>query len=152
VTLVAFLCPISRFATLDELSSYCGLCPTNHQSADISYQGRLKFDCNTILRSVLVEAAWVHRQQARRSYVSKVGRRIARRKGAQRGSIAAAHALLRVVYAILKRGTPYSPDAPERPSCKIRTAASTLTAAPKRVQDVAPGPLAATVFVRYGRK
>jgi transposase len=119
VTLVAFLCPIDRFESFDDLSSYCGLCPTNHQSADSSYQGRLKTDCNTLLRTVLVEASWVHRQRAKGSYVSRVGRRIGRRKGAQRGAVAAAHALLRVVYAILKRGTPYSPDAPERPSCKI---------------------------------
>lgn len=124
VTLVAFLCPIDRFASFDELSSYCGLCPTNHQSAATSYQGALKSDCNHILRWILVEAAWIHRQRARGSYVSRVGRRGARRKGTKRGAIDAAHALLRVVYAVLKRGTPYTPHAPERPSCKIGTATS----------------------------
>jgi transposase len=124
VTLVAFLCPIDRFASFDELSSYCGLCPTNHQSSATSYQGSLKSDCNHILRWVLVEAAWIHRRHARGSYVSRVGRRNARRKGAKRGAIDAAHALLHVVYAVLKRGTPYTAHAPERPSCKSDTATS----------------------------
>jgi len=129
VVLVAFLCPIDRFENFDKLSSYCGLCPTNHQTADTSYEGNLKPDCNHILRWILVEASYIHRQHARGSYVSRVGRRIARRKGAKCGTIAAAHALLHVVYAILKRGTPYTPHAPERPSCRQGTATSSLTVA-----------------------
>jgi transposase len=124
VALAAFLCPIDRFPTFDRLSSYAGLCPTNHQSSTTSYHGALKPDCNHILRWLLVESAWVHRQNAKRSYVSRVGRRIARRKGATRGAVASAHALLRLVFAILKRGTPYSPNAPERPSCKAKSAES----------------------------
>ncbi len=124
VTLAAFLCPIGRFESLDELSSYCGLCPTNHQTAETSYKGRLKSDCNHLLRWILVEASYIHRLHARGSYVSRVGRRGARRKGAKRGAIDAAHALLRVVYAVLKRGTPYTPHAPERPSCRSELATS----------------------------
>ncbi len=122
--LAAYICPIERFATLDRLASYCGLCPTNHQSAMTSYQGSLKTDCNPLLRWVLIEVGWSHRRYAKSSYVSKVGRRIGRRRGAKRGSVASAHALLRVVFAILKRGTPYTPHAPERPSRVIVTATS----------------------------
>lgn len=124
VILVAFLCPIDRFHTFDQLSSYCGLCPTNHQSAGRSFKGTLKSDCNHLLRWILVEASWSHRRQQRTSYISRVGRRNARRKGAKRGAIDSAHALLRVVYAILKRGTPYLPHAPERLSCSESTATS----------------------------
>lgn len=124
LALVAFLSPIDRFASFDDFSSYCGLCPTNFQTAETSYKGRLKSDCNHILRWILVEASWAHRLRARGSYVSRVGRRASRRKGQKRGAIDAAHALLRVVYAILKRGTPYTPHAPERPSCKLGTATS----------------------------
>jgi transposase len=131
VTIAAYLCPIERFATLDQAASYCGLCPTNHQSASTSFHGALKPDCNPTLRWILVEASWTHRQRESRGYVARVGRRNSRRKGAARGSIAAAHALLRVVFAILKRGTPYTPHAPERPthaperpSCKVVPATS----------------------------
>ncbi len=124
VTLVAFLCPIDRFPSFDKISSYCGLCPTNHQSSTTSYQGALKSDCNHILRWILVEASYTHRHNARGSYVARVGRRSGRRKGVKRGTIDAAHALLRVVVAILKRGTPYTPHAPERPSCRIHIVTS----------------------------
>lgn len=129
ITLVAFLCPIDRFASFDELSSYCGLCPRNYQTAETSYKGKLKSDCNQILRWILVEASYVHRQTARGGYVARVGRRGSRRKGAKRGAIDAAHALLRVVYAILKRGTPYTLHAPERPSCRKSSARSSRTVA-----------------------
>lgn len=124
VILVAFLCPIERFGSFDQLSSYCGLCPTNRQSADHSYHGGLKPDCNHLLRWVLVEAGWSHRRACRSGYVVRVARRNSRRKGTKRGAVDTAHALLRVVYAILKRGTPYSPHAPERPSCTASTAGS----------------------------
>jgi transposase len=124
VILVAFLCPIERFQSIDQLSSYCGLCPTNHQSANHSYRGSLKSDCNHLLRWVLVEAGWSHRRESRSSYIARVGRRNGRRKGTKRGAVDTAHALLRVVFAILKRGTPYTPHAPERPSCSESTARS----------------------------
>jgi transposase len=124
VALVAFLCPINRFPSFDRLSSYAGLCPTNHQSSSTSYQGALKPDCNHILRWLLVESQWVHRHHCRNGYVARVGRRITRRKGGSRGAVAAAHALLRVVFATLKRGTPFTKDAPEGPSCKVKPAES----------------------------
>ena len=124
VILVAFLCPIDRFPSFDKVSSYCGLCPTNHQTGETAYQGALRSDCNHILRWILVEASYIHRRYARGSYVARVGRRSGRRKGRKRGTIDAAHALLRLVVAILKRGTPYTTHAPERPSCKQTTASS----------------------------
>ena len=124
VILVAFLCPIERFPNFDKISSYCGLCPTNFQTAETAYHGSLKWDCNRILQWILVESSYMHRRYARGSYVSRVGRRSSRRKGAKRGTVDAAHALLRLVVAILKRGTPYTPHAPERLSCRCRTATS----------------------------
>jgi transposase len=44
VALAAFPCPIDRFENSDQVSSYCGPCPTNHQSGDNSHQGALKRD------------------------------------------------------------------------------------------------------------
>jgi transposase len=123
VVLASYLCPIDRFRHIDQVSSYAGLCPTTSRSADRWVTGRLKFDCNKMLRWALIEASWVYRREERSGYPSKVGRRIAHRKGGSRGAVAAAHALLRVAFAILKRGTPYTPHAPARPSCKAKEAA-----------------------------
>lgn len=125
VTLVAELCPITRFANAEKVCSYAGLVPTNHQSGETSYQGRLKKDCDEVLKEVLVEASWTHRRFAKTSDATKIGRRVARRRGPGKGACAAAHKLLKIVYVVLKRGTPYTPERPSRE----RGAAASATAA-----------------------
>ncbi len=112
VALVAEVCPIDRFPNIEKLCSYAGLVPTNHQSGETAYQGHLKKDSNQLVKWLLVEASWVHRHQDARSDVSKVGKRVSRRRGKQKGNVAGAHKLLKIVYAVLKRGTPYTPDRP----------------------------------------
>lgn len=116
VLLAAFLCPVERFGTIEKACSYAGLVPTIHQSGETLYHGRIRRDSNSLLRWALVEASWVHRRVARGSDLSKVGRRVARRRGKGKGAVASAHQLLRIVYAVLKRRTPYTPQAPERPA------------------------------------
>src|SRR5271170_3111480 len=127
VGLVAYLCPIERFSTIDQLSSYVGLAPTTYQSGDRLYHGHLKRDSNALVRWLLVEASWTHRLRARSSEVAKVGRRVGRRRGASKGAVAAAHKLLKIIFAILKERRPYLPHAPER------------TAAMQPVRDPPPG-------------
>lgn len=112
VALVAELCPIERFPNVERLCSYAGLVPTNHQSGDTSYQGHLKTDSNQLVKWLLIEASWSHRRYAKRSDVAALAKRVSRRRGKQKGNIAGAHKLLKIVYAVLKRGTPYTPDRP----------------------------------------
>jgi transposase len=114
VGLSGFLCPIERFPSIDRLTSYVGLCPTTHQSSDTLYHGKLKEDCNRDLRALMVAASWTHRVHARKGDVATYARRVVRRKGKMRGTVAGAHKLLRIVYAILKQRRPYLPVAPER--------------------------------------
>jgi transposase len=121
IALVAELCPIERFANIEKLCSYAGLVPTNHQSGETSYQGHLKKDSNQLVKWLLIEAAWSHRKYAKRSDVVLVAKRVSRRRGKQKGNIAGAHKLLKIVYAVLKRGTPYTPD---RPSSGVSSAKS----------------------------
>ena len=122
LTLVAFLCPIDRFPNIDKVSSYCGLCPTNYQSGETVRHGKLVRNCNHVLRWVLIEASWSTRRYEPRGDVAKIGKRSARRKGAGRSAVDAAHKLLKICYAVLKRGTPYQPHAPE-PEGRNATAA-----------------------------
>ena len=114
VGLAGFLCPIDRFPNVDKLTSYAGLCPTTHQSADTLYHGKLKPDVNRVLRSLLVAASWTHRIHAPKGDVAKLARRVVRRKGKMRGTVVGAHKLLRIIYAILKQRRAYLPHAPER--------------------------------------
>jgi transposase len=116
VTLVAELCPITRFANVEKVCSYAGLVPTVHQSGETSYHGHMKHrESNLLVKTVLIEATWSHRRYApRTSDVTKLGNRVARRRGGNKGAGAAAHKLLKIVYAVLKRGTPYTPQRPSR--------------------------------------
>jgi transposase len=114
VTLAAFLTPIERFRNVRQVIAYSGLCPTNHQSADTSYQGRLRRDCNHLLQWVLVEASWRHRSRVRSGLVARAGKRAARRHSRGGGAITSAQRLVQLVYAVLRRGTPFTTHAPER--------------------------------------
>jgi transposase len=118
VGIAGFLCPIDRFANVDKLTSYVGLCPTTHQSADTLYHGNLKRDVNRRLRSLLIAASWTHRIHAPKGDVAKLARQAVRRKGKMRATVASAHKLLRIMYAILKQRRPYLPHAPEGPVSK----------------------------------
>ena len=142
VTLAAFLCPIERFANVEQVASYCGLVPTVHQSGESSYHGRLKRDCNHLLQSLLIEASWNHRRHAARGTVGRVAMRVSRRRGKGKGAVAAAHKLAKIAYAVLKRGTAYTPDAPERPAA-TRLAQNLRVAARVCGQGTALGPAAA---------
>jgi transposase len=121
VALVAELCPIDRFPNIEKLCSYAGLVPTNHQSGADSYQGRLKKDSDQHVKGLLIQASWIHRREDISGDVSKLAKRVARRRGKQKGSVAGAHKMLKIVYAVLRRGTPYTPD---RPSLGDATAES----------------------------
>jgi transposase len=124
ITLVAYLCPIERFENIDQVSAYCGMCPTTHQSGESSYQGHLRQDAHHVLGWILVEAAWRTRHLEKRGDVAKVGNRSARRHGKGTGSIAAAHKLLKICYAVLRRRTPYEAHAPARSGCTTISADS----------------------------
>ncbi len=114
VVLVAFLTPIDRFRNVRQVIAYCGLCPTNFQSADSSYQGHLRNDCNHLLQWILVEASWRDRRRARSGLVARAGKRAARRHSRGGGAVTAAQRFTQLVYAVLRRGTPYTDHSPER--------------------------------------
>jgi transposase len=113
LALVAFLCPIERFRGPRQVCSYVGLVPRYFPSADRRWFGRLKRDSNALVRWLLVEASWTHRHRAPRGELAKFTRRISRRRGPGKGTVAGAHKLLRIVYTILKERRPYRPHAPE---------------------------------------
>ncbi|MGI0130468.1 MAG: IS110 family transposase [Thermoplasmata archaeon] len=116
LTLVAFLSPIERFDDLEAVVKYCGLCPSVRQSGEKSVHGPLVWDCQEILKWVMVEAQWITRRFEKGGDVAKVGKRVARRGKPQDGAVAAARKLVRICASILRRGTPYQPHAPGSPS------------------------------------
>ena len=142
VALVAFLTPIERFRSADEVSSYVGLVPSTYQSGEHLYHGRLKKDSNGMLRTILVEASWTHRQRCKSGAVAKIAKRVSRRAGRGKGSIAAAHKLLKIVFAMLKRREVFQLDAPG-PSTALQPVRRPRTAASQSLRRATLGSLTA---------
>ncbi len=124
VTLVAYLTPIARFENINQVSAYCGLAPSTYQSGDREFRGHLRSDNHHLLKWILIEAGWRTRQFEKRGDVAKAGNRSARRHGKGTGAVAAAHKLLKITYAVLRRGTGYQPHAPEPEGRRFESAGS----------------------------
>ena len=139
LAVVAFLCPIERFPNAEKLGSYVGLAPTTHQSGEFAYHGKLKRDSVALLRWLLVEVSWTHRHRCPRGQVAKIARRVGRRRGTSKGTIAGAHALLRIIYAMLKRREPFHPPVP-RPSTATQVLRRSRATAMQCVQRAALEP------------
>jgi transposase len=143
VSLVAYICPIERFPNAERLSSYVGLAPSTHQSGEFCYQGKLKWDSSELLQWLLIELGWTHRQRCPRGDVARVGTRVSRRRGKGKGTVAAAHKLLKIIFAILKEKRAYRPHAPERPAAMQVVQDPSRVAAMQRVRRSALEPNAA---------
>jgi transposase len=59
MTLLTELCEITRFPSLDELSSYVGLIPETHGSGAKEYTGEITKRRHSQLRGLLIEASWI---------------------------------------------------------------------------------------------
>ncbi len=96
---------MTRFATADRLTSWAGLCPGNNESAGKRRRGRTRKG-DRWLRTALIEAALaairVHGSALAARY-----RRICRHRGHKIAIVAAARAILEIVYHILAEGTTY---------------------------------------------
>jgi len=92
---------MSRFPTAEHLASGAGLAPHQKQSAGKRYPAHI-LPANRYLRPALVQAA-----QRTDSYLGEQYRRLTRRRGANKATIAVAHSILVIVYHMIKRATPY---------------------------------------------
>jgi transposase len=96
---------MSRFPSADHLCSWAGVCPGNHESAGKRQSGRTRRG-NRWLRRILVQSAW-SAQNKKNSYFHAQHRRIARRRGVKRATMAVARSILTVIYHMLKNGSAF---------------------------------------------
>jgi len=96
---------MNQFPSAEHLSSWASLCPGNFESAGKRLSGKMRKG-NVSLRRCLSQAAWAI-SMTKNNYLSALYRRIAARRGAKRAIMAVAHALLVIVYHMLKRKEDY---------------------------------------------
>jgi transposase len=96
---------MSAFGSSERLASWAGICPGNNESAGKKKSGRTRKG-NRYIRRVPCEvanAAVRTKSMLKAKYQSLVVRR-----GRKRAIVAVAHKIIRIVYAILKKGEPYN--------------------------------------------
>jgi transposase len=108
----------NRFKNADEVANYAGLVPRQLESGQMSRYGHITRRGPALLRSMMVEAAWVvwrHNDWAQ-AFVLKISHGS---KGRRKLAIVAlARKLLTICWSMLKQNTPFrSPGSVRRPDC-----------------------------------
>jgi hypothetical protein len=93
---------VTAFPTAAHLASWAGVCPGNNESAGKRRSGRSR-QGSKWLRGTLIEAARAA-ARTRDTYLNAQYRRVRARRGANRASLAVAHALLVAVWRMLQTG------------------------------------------------
>jgi transposase len=101
----AFLDDPQRFRNAKAVGSYFGLVPCQDQSGDRNRLGHITREGAPVVRQLVAEAAWqaVRRSPTVRAYFERTQRGDPQRK--KIALVATAHYLVRVMWALLKRGT-----------------------------------------------
>lgn len=122
---LASLGDISRFPSLQKVSSYSGLVPGFRESDRKKKLLGITKEGPRTLRWALVQAAW--RAIRYSPYWTQQFQKLAKRRGKQKAIVAVARRLLGVVYSLLKNQTPYREKIviPEESLRRRRTRAAT---------------------------
>ena len=99
------------FPTHRHAASWTGLCPGNNESAGKRKSGKTRKG-NQWLRRYLIEASWAAVRK-RGTYLSALYYRLVVRRGKTKAIVAVAHALLVIIYHVLKDQTPYHELGPD---------------------------------------
>lgn len=101
---------IRRFATPEQLISYCGLAPSVSASAGKVYYGKLSKFCNKFLRYALVLRAQGMAKLKVDNPFRRTYWRVVLKNHRNDAKIAVARQLVRVIYSMLKNGQYWDPE------------------------------------------
>jgi transposase len=96
---------MSKFPSDGHICAWAGVAPGNHESAGKRKSGKTRKGCQS-LRTGLMQAAHAA-ARSKDTYLSALYRRIAARRGKKRAIVAVAHAMLKIIYHMLTKGTTY---------------------------------------------
>lgn len=105
--IVAVIHDPHRFRSGKQVGCYAGLTPRRHQSGSMDRQGRISGAGHVLLRSLLVEVAWISRRW--NPWMKSVYQRVLRGSASRRkiAIVALARRLLIVCWAMLRDGKPW---------------------------------------------
>ncbi|MFO0946265.1 MAG: IS110 family transposase [Planctomycetota bacterium] len=116
--ILAELGDVNRFGSQKKACAYAGLVPSKRESAGKSKDLGITKEGSVLLRTMLVQSAWVAVRYSRKW--GRVYDDLRRRCGPKRAIIAVARRLLTVIVAVLKSGSPYSAAPKVDPKPKSR--------------------------------
>jgi len=102
---------MERFPTHRHLASWTGLCPGNHESAGKRKRGKCRKG-DVWFRRYAIEMA-LAASRTKGTYLNALYHRMARRKGHKKAIVAVAHAILVIIYHVLKHRVPYRELGPD---------------------------------------
>jgi transposase len=100
---------IHRFHSTDQLAGYCGIVPGEHSSGDQQIVSGISHRGNTVLRTLLIECAWVAVRRDPSLIMAFTA--LTKRMNPNRAIIRIARKLLNRIYYVLKHQQPYHPIA-----------------------------------------
>ena len=103
---------MARFPTAAHLASWAGMCPGNDESGGKRRGGKTRKG-SPWLRALLVQAAHAA-ARTRGTYLAAQYRRLTARRGKAKAAVAVGHAILVIIYHLLRRGTDYQDLGPQR--------------------------------------
>jgi transposase len=110
---------MEQFPSEKHLSSWVGLCPGNNKSAGVERSGHITKG-NRWLRALIVECSWAASMKQGSFFCSKY-RQLIPRIGSKRAVVAVGHAMVVLIYQMLRSGVPYRQTAIEAAiECKRR--------------------------------
>jgi transposase len=96
---------IAQFPTAEQLTSWAGLCPGNHESVGKRLGGKTRKG-SPWLRRMACQCAWAA-ARTKNTYLSAQFRRFAAKRGNKRAIIAVAHSLLVIGYYLQEKQSSY---------------------------------------------
>jgi transposase len=97
-----------RFVHSRAVGAHVGLTPRRHQSGEIDYDGGISKSGDTMLRTMLYEAAQILLTQSRHwSWLKAWGMRVAQRRGQRRAVVAVARRLAVILHRMWTDGTDF---------------------------------------------
>jgi transposase len=105
LTFRAFVDDVRRFAHAGQVSAAIGLVPWEDSSAERRHRGHISKAGPSELRSLLVQAAWVHWRTARETPLGQWTEQLAARRGQRIAVVALARRLSRILFAVWRDET-----------------------------------------------